>query len=87
MEATVFGNYAPLLSTALLPETGFAQPSQVLPERVSLEDSALSVMTDLERVSAVLIRPGDSIDEANRRMIQTSGVARTFFEIETQLAR
>lgn len=29
-------------------------------------------MTDLKQVSAVLIRPGDSIDEANRRMIQRS---------------
>jgi CBS domain containing-hemolysin-like protein len=27
-------------------------------------------MTDLELTSAALIRPGDSIDEANRRMIQ-----------------
>jgi CBS-domain-containing membrane protein len=29
-------------------------------------------MTDLKQVSAVLIRPGDGIDEANRRMIQRS---------------
>lgn len=62
--------YAPLESTMLLPDTGFAQPTQILPERVGVNDSALSVMTDLERVSAVLIQRRDSVDEANRRMIQ-----------------
>lgn len=61
---------AALSSSLLLPGTGFAQPAQVLPERVGIYDSALSVMTDFERVSAVLIRPRDSIDEANLRMIQ-----------------
>jgi CBS-domain-containing membrane protein len=63
-------NYAPLTSSMLLPGTGFAQPTQVLPERAGMEDSALVVMTDFERISAVLIRPDDSIDEANLRMIQ-----------------
>ena len=63
-------NYAPLTSSMLMSGTGFAQPTQVLPERIGLEDSALVVMTDFERVSAVLIRPDDSIDEANLRMIQ-----------------
>ena len=62
--------YVALTSSKLLPGTGFAQPAHALPERVGFEDSALSVMTDLERASAVLIRPDDSIDEANRRMIQ-----------------
>jgi CBS-domain-containing membrane protein len=63
-------NYAPLQSFRLMPNTGFAQPTQDLPERVALDDPAVSVMTDLELTSAALIRPGDSIDEANRRMIQ-----------------
>jgi CBS-domain-containing membrane protein len=62
--------YAALRSSRLLPHTGFAQPAHPVPERVGLEDSALSVMTDLERVSAVLIRPDDGIQEANLRMIQ-----------------
>jgi len=62
--------YPALNLSALLPGSGFAQPVHALPEKVSLDDPALSVMTDLERVSAVLIRPDDSIDEANRRMIQ-----------------
>jgi CBS domain-containing protein len=63
-------NYAPLTSSMLVSGAGFAQPTQVLPERIGMEDSALAVMTDFERVSAVLIRPDDSIDEANLRMIQ-----------------
>src|SRR4249919_3396829 len=62
--------YPALPLSTLLPGTGFAEPALALPERVSLDDTALSVMTDLERISAVLIRPDDSIDEANRRMIQ-----------------
>lgn len=62
--------YPALTLSTLSPGTGFAQPAHALPEKVSLDDPALSVMTDLERVSAVLILPHDSIDEANRRMIQ-----------------
>ncbi len=63
-------HYATLTSSRLLPGTGFAQPAQPTPERVGMEDSALVVMTDFERVSAVLIRTDDSIDEANLRMRQ-----------------
>lgn len=63
-------NYAVLNSSLLQPGSGFCQPSQSLPQRVGFDDAAESVMTDLKQVSAVLIRPGDSIDEANQRMIQ-----------------
>ena len=63
-------SYASLSSAGLLPGSGFAHPTQALSERVGLDDSALAVMTDFERVSAVLIRPDDGIDEANQRMIQ-----------------
>ena len=66
----MLNTYAALKLSALSPGTGFAQPTHTQPERVGLDDAAVSVMTDLERVSAVLIRPADSIDEANRRMIQ-----------------
>ncbi len=62
--------YPALTLSSLAPGTGFAEPVQALPERVNLHDPALTVMTDLERVSAVLIRPSDTIDEAHRRMIQ-----------------
>src|SRR3989304_7380727 len=62
--------YTPLSASLLQPGTGFCSPTQALPERVGLEDSALDVMTDLTRVSAVVIRPIDNIDEAHQRMVQ-----------------
>jgi CBS-domain-containing membrane protein len=62
--------YRPLPVTTLLPETDFAQPQQALRDRVGIADPALDVMTDFSGVSAVIIRPGDTVDEANRRMIQ-----------------
>jgi CBS domain-containing protein len=63
-------DYSVLESTLLQPEASFCEPSHSLPTRIGFEDPAVNVMTDLERVSAVLIRPSDNIDEANRRMIQ-----------------
>ena len=63
-------DYRPLPITHLLPETDFAQPEQALPQRVSIDSPAIEVMTDLAHVSAVIIRPGDTVDEANRRMHQ-----------------
>ena len=63
-------NYAPLSFHLLQPGSGYAQPSQVVPERVTLEDPAQSVMTDLRSVTAVIILSGDTVDEAHRRMIQ-----------------
>jgi CBS-domain-containing membrane protein len=68
----MFRNYAALDSSLLQPGSGFCQPSHSLPQRVGLDDSAGSVMTDLKQVSAVLIRPGDGMDEAHQRMIQRS---------------
>jgi CBS domain-containing protein len=41
-----------------------------VPDIVTLEDSALSVLTDFQRVTAIIILPGDTVDEAHRRMIQ-----------------
>ena len=63
-------SYAALDSVSLQAGSGFCQPAQSLPQRVSLDDSAVSVMTDLKLVSAVIIRPSDGVDEANQRMIQ-----------------
>ena len=62
-------NYLPLPSAMLRPGTGYAQPTQAVPDRVALDDAAVSVMTDLTRVTAVIILPGDTVDEAHRRMI------------------
>ena len=63
-------DYVPLKSSLLQPRRGFSEPTQSLPPRVALEDSALIVMTDFKHVSAVVIRPDDTVDEANKRMIQ-----------------
>ncbi len=64
--------YSPLAARPLNPRTGFHSPAQALPESVSLEDPATDVMTDFKQVSAVVIRPGDTVDEAHARMIQRS---------------
>ena len=63
-------NYLPLSATMLQAGVGYAQPTQPVPERITLDDSALSVMTDLKLVTAVIILPGDLADEAHRRMVQ-----------------
>ena len=62
--------YQALKATTLDSETGYAQPTQKVPERVRIESSAIEVMTDLTRVTAVIIFAGDSVDEAHHRMIQ-----------------
>jgi len=37
---------------------------------VTLDDPAVQVMTDFESVTAIIILPGDSVDEAHSRMLQ-----------------
>ena len=44
--------------------------SPELPERVSLDDPAFSVMTDLRRVPAATTTPGESVGRAHQQMIQ-----------------
>lgn len=63
-------DYAPLRFALLRPGSGYAQPGQSVPERVTLEDPAESVMTDFKAVTAVIILSGDTVEEAHRRMIQ-----------------
>ena len=63
-------DYAPLSSALLQAGVGYAQPTQAVPERATLDDAATAVMTDLTRVTAVICLPGDTVDEAQRRMIQ-----------------
>jgi CBS domain-containing protein len=66
----VLRDYAPIESVMLQPSVAYARPTQVLPEKVTLEDLAAQVMTDFNSVTAVIILPGDTLDEAHRRMIQ-----------------
>lgn len=63
-------DYSPLRFSLLHAGSGYAQPTQTVPERVTLDDPALQVMTDLRSVTAVIILSGDSVDEAHARMIQ-----------------
>jgi CBS-domain-containing membrane protein len=63
-------DYAPLASQRLQPGAGYAQPTQLVPERVSPDDPAVQVMTDFQAVTAVIVLSGDALDEAHRRMIQ-----------------
>lgn len=66
----MFRNYQPLPFTSLSSSTGYAQPTQFALERVQLDSPATDAMTDLTRVTAVIILAGDTVDEALRRMIQ-----------------
>jgi CBS-domain-containing membrane protein len=50
--------------------SSFLRPTQVLPERVNLSDPALSVITDLSKISIVVARPNASMDSANAKMIR-----------------
>ena len=62
--------YSELQSVSLKPGSGFARPVQNLPERVKLGDPALSVMTDLAKVSLVTTRAKTSMDKANAKMVR-----------------
>ncbi len=62
--------YAPLAGHPFKTGTTFLRPMQVLPERVTLDDPAVSVMTDLKSVSVVNVRAMTSMDKANAKMIR-----------------
>lgn len=63
-------DYPAIKPVTLDADIGYAQPKQTVPERIRIDSPAVDVMTDLTRVTAVIILPGDSVDEAHRRMIQ-----------------
>jgi len=63
-------DYQAIKPMALDADIGYAQPTQSVLEHVRIDSPALDVMTDLTRVAAVIILPGDPVDEAHRRMIQ-----------------
>jgi len=62
--------YSAIKPVALQADSSYAQPSQAVLERVGIDSPAVDVMTDLTRITAVIILPGDTVDEAHRRMIQ-----------------
>ena len=63
-------SYQPLPYAVLPSGVGYAQPTQPTLERVQLDSPATDVMTDLTRVTAVIVLAGDTVDEAFRRMVQ-----------------
>lgn len=62
--------YTELQSLPLKTGATFVRPVQSFPERVKLSDSALTVMTDLTRVSVISVRAKTSMDKANAKMIR-----------------
>ena len=62
--------YSELQSLPLKTGATFVRPVQSFPERVKLSDSALTVMTDLTRVSVISVRAKTSMDKANAKMIR-----------------
>ncbi len=63
--------YRAIGSATLGTEVPFQRPVHTLPESVTLNDSALDVMTDLSKVSGVTISPCANLDEAHERMVAT----------------
>lgn len=62
--------YAPLASSRLKSGSGFARPTQALPERVTLESKATDVMTNLRSVGVITVRAKTQMDRANAKMIR-----------------
>jgi CBS domain-containing protein len=60
--------YIGLTAHSLKMGASFVRPSQVLPERVTLEDPALSVMTDLKMISVVTVRAMTPMEKAHDKM-------------------
>ncbi len=64
--------YKTLASATLDTGVSYLRPHQDLPRTVSLDDWATACMTDLTKVSAMVISPCANLNEANDRMIATS---------------
>ncbi len=57
-------------SSRLKTGSSYMRPIQVLQEHVNLSDPAIKVMSDLSKVSVVVVRPNASMDTANAKMIR-----------------
>lgn len=62
--------YTHLPSRNLDMSAGLLRPACVLPERVGLDNPALDVMTDFRRMTAFIATPGDTIRQAEERMLR-----------------
>jgi CBS domain-containing protein len=72
--------YAPLTLSPLAPGARIAHPSA--PGRVTLDDPAFAVMTDLRQVSAATTMPEEPIDSAHAIMIRRA--VRLLFVLDRQ---
>ncbi len=63
-------SYTHLPTSNLDQNAGLLRPACVLPERVDLENPALDVMTDFRRVTAFIATPGDTVQQAEERMVR-----------------
>jgi len=76
--------YRPLSHAFLAPKSTYCRPAS-LSQKVTLESPAMAVMTDLERVMAVTIGPGNSIETANQRMIAAGVRLLLVVDVEQQI--
>ena len=74
--------YTRLPTRNLDKSAGLLRPACVLPERVKLDDSALDVMTDFRRLTAFIATPGDTVQQAEERMIRRK--VRLLFVMDSQ---
>ena len=72
--------YSPLTLARLEPGARVAEP--MTPGRVTLDDPAFAVMTDLREVSAATTRPEETIDAAHAQMIRRA--VRLLFVLDGQ---
>jgi len=61
---------------------GLHRPSCVLPDRVGLDNPALDVMTDFRRLTAFIATPGDTVKQAEERMVRRK--VRLLFVMEAE---
>ena len=74
--------YTRLPARNLDKSAGLLRPACILPERVGLENPALDVMTDFRRLTAFIATPGDTIQQAEERMIRRK--VRLLFVMDSQ---
>jgi len=74
--------YRSLPRAAIAGEAGLAKPMQNQLMSISLDDNALSVMTDVQKASAITVQGITPIDQALEHMIQ-SGV-RSLFVLDSE---
>ena len=73
--------YTRLPARNLDKHVGLLRPACILPERVGLDNPALDVMTDFRRLTAFIATPGDTIHQAEQRMIRRK--VRLLFVMDT----